>query len=159
MTQLTKQLSLEPNIEGGYYRQTWEANATVETAHGQRPLANSIFYLLTDDSPIGHFHLNHSDITHFFHKGGPIEYLLVSPSGQLQSVTMGADFAARQVLSFTCPGGWWKSSHLSDGTTYGLISEITVPAFRYEDHQMATPEIFQQLFPDLLEACQKYILK
>jgi predicted cupin superfamily sugar epimerase len=60
-------------------------------------------------------------------------------------------------MSFTCPGGWWKSSYLPDGSTYGLISEITTPGFHEDDHRMAELEEFARQFPQLLDTCRKYI--
>lgn len=150
-------LDLQPNIEGGYYRQTYETAAVVRTGAGIRPLANTIYYLLTKDSPVGHFHLNRSDITHFFHSGGPIEYLLVSPDGDLKKVTMGCDRSRGEVLAFTCPGGWWKSSHLPPSVASGLISEMTAPGFRNEDHEMAVLKRFTKRFPHLVELCKEFI--
>ncbi len=155
---IAKVLDLQQNIEGGYYRQTYESVNQVQTKHGQRSLANTIYYLLTADSPIGHFHLNRSDITHFFHSGGPIEYLLVSPDGKLETITMGRNHKRGEVLSFTCPAGWWKSSHLSEGVKLGLISEITTPGFCTEDLEIADLEGFVMRFPNLLETCKDYIL-
>ncbi|WP_324290231.1 cupin domain-containing protein [Streptomyces antarcticus] len=36
----------------------------------------SIHYLLTHWSPVGHWHLNRSDILHFHHHGEPVTYHL-----------------------------------------------------------------------------------
>lgn len=154
---ITAALDLQQNIEGGYYRQTYQSVAQIRTKHGLRSLANTIYYLLTADSPIGHFHLNRSDITHFFHFGGPIEYLLVSPDGDLQRITMGKNRKRGEVLSFTCPAGWWKSSHLSEGVNRGLISELTSPGFCKQDHEIADLKEFAMRFPHLFDTCRDYI--
>lgn len=132
-------LALEPNPEGGWFRQTYESSAEVETDGGARPLVNSIYYLLTAASPVGHLHRNRSAITHFHHDGGPATYLLIAPDGGLHEVVLGPDPAAGHVVSFTAPGGWWKASHvLAPGATDCLISEVVSPGFRYDDHEMAT---------------------
>jgi predicted cupin superfamily sugar epimerase len=144
-------LRLEPNIEGGYYRQTYESNDVVITERGPRPFLNTIYYLLTKESPIGHLHRNQSDITHFHHHGGPATYVLISPAGAWSEVVLGDDLAAGQVISFTAPGGWWKASHiLARSATNCLISEATSPGFRYDDHEMATPERIAAEHPALL---------
>src|SRR5690349_17735754 len=91
--EMIKALSLEPHIEGGFFRRTYQSadENTVVTAGGQRLCMTSIFYLLTQDSPIGHFHLNQSDIVHYYHVGDPIRYTLIFPDGTLKTIVMGHD--------------------------------------------------------------------
>jgi len=152
-------LGLEPNLEGGYYRQTFESSSTVATAAGERPLLNTIYYLLTAGSPVGHLHRNRSDITHLHHHGGPATYLLVSPAGELREVVLGPDLDAGQVVSFTAPGGWWKTSHvLAPGATACLISEVVAPGFRYEDHEMASVTGVAAAHAELLDRLRPFIL-
>ena len=159
MMDLVSRLGLEPNLEGGFYRQTYESATTVMTEAGERPLMNSIYYLLTAASPVGHLHRNRSAITHFHHLGGPATYLLVSGDGELSEVVLGADLRAGQVPSFTVPGGWWKASHvLAPAATDCLISEAVAPGFRYDDHEMATLDGIARSHPLLLDALRPYLL-
>jgi predicted cupin superfamily sugar epimerase len=153
-----KGLQLEPHIEGGYYRQTFDATQQLATPSGKRSLMNTIYYLLTEDSPIGHFHRNSSDITHFYHAGGPVNYVLISPQGELSKNVLGPDLGAGQVIAFTTPGQWWKSSHLPAGVSQCLISEVTAPGFDYADHELATVALFKTKFPDLVEGVRGFIL-
>ena len=55
-----RELQLESHVEGGYFRRTFQADhrARVETETGPRYTLTSIYYLLTHDSRIGHWHLN-----------------------------------------------------------------------------------------------------
>jgi predicted cupin superfamily sugar epimerase len=146
---LVARLGLAPHVEGGYFRELWAASGRVDTAAGPRPLASTIYYLLTSEAPLGRFHRNTSDITHLLHTGGPIVYSLISPEGAWKEVVLGRDPGAGQVLRFTCPGGWWKSSQLPVGALTGLISEIVAPGFDYADHQIADDALFTRLFPRL----------
>lgn len=157
MDSLVSALGLEPNIEGGYSRQTFESAACVAVEGRSRPLMNTIYYLLTKDSPIGYFHRNRHDITHFHHLGGPARYLLISPAGELEEVALGADLASGQCLSFTAPGGCWKSSQLAPGAESCLISEAVSPGFDYADHEMASLAGFAADFPHLLERVKDYV--
>ena len=70
----------------------------------------SLFYLLAAQSPIGPFHVNRSDIVHYFHSGDTITYYLVHPDGELEMVLMGNDSRAGQRLLMTVPGTVWRAS-------------------------------------------------
>jgi len=153
-----ERLDLEPNLEGGYYRQTYESEATVETPDGRRPLLNSIFYLLTAESPLGHLHRNRSAITHFHHHGGPATYVLVSPDAEVRHIVLGPDLSAGHLVSFTVPGWWWKASYIDEGSDECLISEAVTPGFRYDDHEMATVESIAVEHPGLVDSLRPYIL-
>ncbi|PRY40486.1 cupin domain-containing protein [Umezawaea tangerina] len=133
---LVELLDLESHVEGGYYRQIYTSPDTVGTPGGTRVRANSIYYLLDRQSPIGRLHSNVSDITHFLHSGGPVRYQVVSPEGELRDVLLGYDVAAGQRPVFTCPGGWWKTSSLPEGVSHGLISEIVAPGFDFADQRL-----------------------
>lgn len=59
----------------------------ITTVGGPRYSMSSIYYLLTTDSSIGQFHLNRSDIMHYYHLGDAIQYSLISPDGTLKTVS------------------------------------------------------------------------
>lgn len=144
-------LELAPHVEGGYYRETWSAAARVDTPRGPRVLANTIYYLLDLASPRGRLHRCASDITHFFHAGGPIRYSLIDPEGGWHELDLGPHPSAGQRLAFTCPGGWWKASHLLPGAHHGLVSEVVAPGFDFADHELARRDRMDALHPHLRE--------
>lgn len=136
ISQLIKQLDLEEHIEGGYYKRSYCAKALVNEGTGQS-LASSIYYLLTNKNSVGHFHKNKSDILHFHHGVGVIRYYLVSEQGQLSMVDMGSDLDKGQQLQLVVPAGVWKASELIEGDM-GLVSEVVIPEFRFEDMVLAS---------------------
>lgn len=147
-------LGLEKHREGGYFKRTFEAlhRPEIDTEVGRRLTMTSIYYLLTSDSPIGHFHKNQSDILHFFHEGDAIEYFLLKPDGQLFTVTLGSDLDAGQQLQLAVPGGWWKASRLRTDTDkitqgFGLISEAVSPGFDYKDMELGSRASMLKTFP------------
>ena len=146
--QLIATLNLEQHVEGGYFKRTFQADhrAKIETNNGQRYTLTSIYYLLTAQSPIGHWHLNKSDIIHFFHLGDPIDYYLIGPDGQLKTVTLGPNPLLGHQLQMTVTGGTWKASRLT-GDNYGLISEAVAPGFEYQDMTLGKREQLVKLFP------------
>lgn len=155
-------LDLEQHVEGGYYRRTFQADdrEPIMTRDGERYLMTSIHYLLTDASPVGHFHLNRSDIVHYYHLGDPIEYFLLHSDGELERVVMGPDVAEGQRLQLTVRGGIWKASRLLPGAHgYGLISEAVSPGFDFADMTLGEQAELTGKFPQhgaLIEALTRH---
>ncbi len=147
--QLIQMLHLEAHVEGGFYRRTFEAShrEKIDTTRGERFTLSSIFYLLTADSPTGHWHLNQSDIVHYFHLGDPISYQLIHPDGQLENVIMGPELDKDHKLQLTVHGGTWKASHLAAGD-YGLISEAVAPGFDFADMTLGDTDELLEAFPE-----------
>ena len=148
---LIEALGLQGHVEGGFFRRTFEARDTarIETDAGERFAMTSIYYLLTAEGPVGHFHRNRSSIVHYFHLGDPIDYFLIHPDGRLETVTMGPDPTRGQRLQLTVPGGIWKASRLqADGRLgYGLISEAVSPGFDYADMTLGDTASLLRTFP------------
>jgi predicted cupin superfamily sugar epimerase len=160
--ELIEALGLEGHVEGGFFRRTYAADdqPRVSTEGGERFSMTSIFYLLTRDGPIGHFHRNRSDIVHYFQLGDPIDYFLIHPDGRLETVTMGPDPRRGHRLQLTVPGGLWKASRLHTGGAhgYGLISEAVSPGFDYADMTLGSTSTLTAAFPEhrsLIEALSR----
>lgn len=146
--QIIEQLQLEQHLEGGYFRRTFaaEQRQKIDTPNGPRLTLSSIFYLLTDDAPKGHWHLNQSDIIHYYHAGSPITYYLIQSDGEMKIAVLGHDLGAGHLLQLVVPGGVWKASHLSAGE-YGLISEAVAPGFDFEDMTLGKKWELTEQFP------------
>lgn len=147
---IIRTLDLQPHLEGGYFRRTYQADHRdpLETRSGPRYLMTSIYYLLDQRSPVGQFHFNRSDILHYFHLGDAIEYSLIHADGSLQTLVMGADILAGQLLQLHVPGGIWKASRLLEGENeFGLISEAVSPGFDFADMEMGDRQKLTQQFP------------
>jgi len=156
--QLIEKLSLEPHIEGGYFSRTYSSDLTTHIADGSKPrrLLSSIYYMLTDDSPIGHLHKNKSDIIHYFHGGSPLTYLILHPEGNLEKRILGADLDNGQQLQLIVKGGCWKATELEAGE-FGLISEAVSPGFDYDDMELAEEATIKNQFPHLWDQVSKYV--
>jgi predicted cupin superfamily sugar epimerase len=156
--QLIEKLSLTPHIEGGYFARTYCSELKTGMATGLKPrcLLSSIFYMLTDDSPIGHLHKNKSDIIHYFHGGSPLTYLIVHPDGHLETKVLGTDLDGGQQLQLLVRGGCWKASELKAGE-FGLISEAVSPGFEYDDMELAKEQAIKSQFPQLWDRLSKYV--
>ncbi len=151
---LIEKLNLEAHIEGGYFTRTYQS--TIQ--NGARPLMTSIFYMLTSERPIGHFHKNKSDIMHYFHLGSPMTYWTISPEGQLEKFILGSDLSQGHSLQLLVKSGYWKASVLEQGE-FGLLSEAVAPGFDYNDMTIATPDVLQTQFPHLWELVGQFVAK
>lgn len=156
-TDIIEQLDLTKHREGGYFRRTYESDRIITINNSTRHIMTSIFYLLTDDSPVGHFHLNKSDVIHYFQSGSPITYLIISPQGELSKVILGPDLTKGHALQLTVKGGCWKASILDPQGEYGLISEAVAPGFDYADAAMATKVEMREAFPHIWGQIETYI--
>jgi uncharacterized protein len=156
--QIIEILSLTPHIEGGYFSRTYRSdlNTSVPYDTRQRCLLSSIYYLLTDDSPVGYLHKNKSDIIHFFQSGFPLIYTIISPDGVLEKKILGADLDKGQQLQLIVRGGCWKATELRAGE-FGLVSEAVSPGFEYEDMELAEEKAIRNLFPHLWDQISKYV--
>jgi predicted cupin superfamily sugar epimerase len=152
--QLIKKYQLEPHIEGGYFHRSYASSLNTHSNGQSRSLLSSIFYMLTDDSPIGYFHRNQSDIIHYWHGGEALRYWLIDPQGKLSSPTLGP--GEEQQLQLLVPGGYWKATELEQGE-YGLLSEAVCPGFDYDDMQLATAMQMQADFPALFDQLRRLI--
>jgi predicted cupin superfamily sugar epimerase len=158
--QLIACLGLEPHDEGGYFRQMYQSHTQISLSEREgvvRPLLNTIYYLLTRDNPVGHFHSNASDIVHFFHAGSPLTYLIISPKGELTKRVLGPDVVNGHELQLTVPGGAWKATVLLEGD-FGLVSEAVAPGFDYRDRRIATKEELQTRFSAVWNQVAPYVL-
>ncbi len=158
--ELIEHFSLVEHIEGGYFSETYRSTYSVETERegNNRNVLTSIYYLLTDDRPIDHFHKNQSDIMHYFHCGSPITYLILDTSGKLNKVKLGLDIAQGEQPQLLVPGGYWKAAVLESGE-FGFLGEAVAPGFDYRDMEIATVAKFQEHFPNIWQELVPYIRK
>ncbi len=158
--QLLNQLGLEPHpLESGYFRRTYESRQTMELVQGQeRFLGTSIYYCLTTDSPINFFHRNRSDILHFYHLGGVLEYTTLTDQGALNVCRLGNDVMQGEMLQLLVPGHVWKAARLVQGD-FALISEVVIPGFEYKDNEIASFDVIRSLVADDVYGRLKPLIK
>lgn len=141
-------LKLEPlEPEGGYFRQTYQAAATVETPKGGRPIATCIYYLVTPDS-FSKFHsLKSTEIYHYY-MGDPLTLVLLHADGTAQKIVLGSDLAAGQVPQAIVPAGVWQGSFLEQPAAgFSLVGATCFPGFEPADFTLGTREEMLAKFP------------
>lgn len=120
---LAAALDLAPHPEGGWYRRTWTSSVTVDTAHGARPSATAILYLLDG---VSRRHRVRSAELWCRHSGSAV---LLSVGGSEHRLDPGHP----QVL---VPGGTWQSARLL-GPDPALVTCVVSPGFDFADFELA----------------------
>ena len=135
--ELIKALDLAPHPEGGWYRETWRA----EAADGERAAASAVLYIL---EPGQRSHWNRVDAHEIWlwHSGDPID-VSVAPSddGPSRIVRLGGRVTEGEQPQLIIPAGQWQSANPAPGGTagYTLISCIVAPAFEFGGFELAPP--------------------
>lgn len=126
-------LDLQPHPEGGWYRETWRA----EAPEGQRPAGTAIYYLL-DVGEHSHWHrVDAAEIWHWY-AGSPLS-LTVSPDGHdAEAWVLGPEIMAGQLPQRVVSPGWWQTATSLGGWT--LVGCTVSPGFEFEGFEMAPPD-------------------
>ncbi|MCJ1470025.1 hypothetical protein MMC07_008670 [Pseudocyphellaria aurata] len=184
---LIKRLGLIPHVEGGYFVETdrdllqvpnpfllqdqghpqpapsnqWQQPEEEPNGHDStRSASTSIHYLLTPDSPKGHFHRNKGRTVHTLHQGRG-RYVIIhadevkkGEKARIETFIVGHNIENGEKLQWVVEGGKYKASFLlpADEDTVTseklLISETVVPGFEYRDHNFMTADTLKGLVSD-----------
>lgn len=101
------------------------------------PACNAIYYLLEPSRPINAWHWLASDDTHVLIDGGPVEYVVVGPDGQV-STTVVSRLAQPMI---TVPGGSHKALRLVDPDGFALMGSVVAPAWTPQGTVIGPPTI------------------
>jgi len=132
--QLIAHLQLAQHPEGGWYRETWRADAQ----DGQRASATLIHFLL-EAGQHSHWHTVDAAEIWLWHAGNPLELGTAPPGGEAaQNIILGPDLleghAAQHVIA---PGHWQAARPLSGPYDYTLVSCAVSPGFEFSGFTLA----------------------
>lgn len=136
---LAEQLDLAPHPEGGWFRETWRSQFSVEPAGypGPRSMATAIYFLLHPGEE-SRWHCARSDELWLWHSGGALT-LRLGGSGPRPAATvertLGPDVAAGQSPQLLVPGGVWQAAQPADDEPV-LVTCVVTPGFDYADFRM-----------------------
>lgn len=132
--EIIEKLGLQPHPEGGWYRQTWMA----EAPWGTRPSGTAILFLLAEGER-SHWHRVDADEIWLWHAGAPL-ILSVSPdaAGPARALRLGGDVPGGESPQIVVPAGQWQAAR-SLGA-YTLVSCTVSPGFRFGGFELAPPD-------------------
>ena len=122
-------LDLAPHPEGGWYRQTWVA----EAPEGARPAGTAILFLLARGER-SHWHRVDAAEIWLWHAGAPLVLSRVATAdGPARDVTLGEGLAFQAVVE---PHHWQAARTTGD---WSLVSCTVSPGFRFDGFELAPP--------------------
>lgn len=130
---LIRALDLEPHPEGGWYRETWRAEAPA----GERASATAILFLLQDGQR-SHWHKVDATELWLFHAGSALRLeIAAQDEGPVRSVRLGCDVHAGDHPQVRIGAGEWQAAIADRG--WALVSCIVSPAFQFDGFTLAPP--------------------
>ncbi|MBN9889074.1 cupin domain-containing protein [Salipiger abyssi] len=126
-------LELSPHPEGGYYRQTWVA----EAPEGARPAGTCIYFLLKAGER-SHWHRVDAAEIWLWHAGAPL-VLSMAPDadGPRRDLMLGPDLASGARPQLVVPVHHWQAARSTGEWT--LVSCTVSPGFRFDGFTLAEP--------------------
>jgi predicted cupin superfamily sugar epimerase len=127
--ELIARLALAPHPEGGWYRETWRA----EAVDGERAAGTSILFLL-DAGQRSHWHRVDASELWIFQAGTPLA-LSTADGAHISSVRLGVDVVAGDRPQHVVQPHQWQAAQAGAG--WCLVACVVVPAFRFEGFELA----------------------
>jgi predicted cupin superfamily sugar epimerase len=128
---LIETLRLQPHPEGGWYRETWRADA----GGGTRGSATAIYFLL-EKGQSSHWHRVDAQEMWLWHAGHPIS-LSTAPTdaGPIARLKLGPDVLDGQMPQHLIQTGDWQAAAADIG--WALMTCVVSPAFSFEGFTLA----------------------
>lgn len=138
---LIKTLNLQPHPEGGFYRETFRSELSVETQGGPRSAGTAILYLL-EGHDVSRFHRIDADELWFFHKGGPLLIHTLKDDATVQTQHLSSENPQAKVMA-----GEWFGAELADSGDYCLVSCTVMPGFEFAGFELACKDTLLARWP------------
>lgn len=142
-------LKLAPHPEGGWFREVYRAALQVEVPwSAEKRSASTSIYFLLESADFSSFHRINSDEVWHFYDGEALEIFWFDTSGKLNSILLGRNPEAGELLQFAMPAGCWFAARVKDPGTFSLVGCAVSPGFDFRDFEMAERHKLISLYPE-----------
>ena len=128
---IIERLALEPHPEGGWFRETWRA----EARRGERASGTAIYFLLEQGQASAWHRIDADEIWHYY-AGAALE-LRVHRSPRTQTWQLGPGLESGERPQRRVPAHAWQSAR-SLGE-WSLVGCTVSPAFEFEHFELPGP--------------------
>lgn len=125
-------LQLKPHPEGGHYREVWRDRPE----DGGRGAASTVLFLLGAGER-SHWHRVDAPEIWIWQAGAPLLLGLCDAAGKRQTIKLGPDAGSGEVFQGVVSPYVWQEA-VSTGA-WTLVSCVVVPAFQFENFELAPP--------------------
>ncbi len=132
---------MERHVEGGFFSEVY----TAPFAHGHRPLAGSIFYLL-DAGEVSRFHQIDCDEIWYFHEGCGMKITVLS-GGEKRVYLLGGNVGEGERASVVIPKGCMFAAENLKRDGFSFVSCITVPKFAHSGYRLIGAAELKEKYP------------
>jgi predicted cupin superfamily sugar epimerase len=135
-----RQLELAPHPEGGWFRETWRSNLTLDQAtlptdyDGPRSAGTAILFALMPGQQSA-WHTVRSAELWLFHRGSSVTLEFGPDPDTAGTLLLGADIEAGQHPQVIVPAGHWQRAR-PNGSEPSLVSCVVVPGFDFADFRL-----------------------
>jgi predicted cupin superfamily sugar epimerase len=142
VTEIVAHFQMQPHPEGGYYKESYRSNESIERAAlpirfaGDRNFATAIYFLL-EQGNFSAFHKIQSDETWHFYAGQCLEIFVLQENQDLQIIRLGSNIHAGEIFQATVPAGAWFASRPAKETKFSLVGCTVSPGFDFQDFELA----------------------
>lgn len=152
-SRLAKKLGLEKHPEGGYFRQTYRSETTIdiEGYEGSRSIATAIYYMLAGDD-FSAFHRIKSDEIWHYYAGGTVTLYAIDKDGRLSKTKIGRKGEFQVVIK----AGTWFAAALDSNRSYCLLGCTVSPGFDYRDWELGKRDDLVKMYPQHRRVIERY---
>jgi hypothetical protein len=157
-----KKLQLSEHPEGGFYKETYRADVTVdphvETKKKQqvklsknkpRSISSTIYYLLKGKQ-VSLFHKLKcaEEMWHFYTGSSMTIYLIQETTRELLALKLGDNSESGEMFQILVKRGSWFGAVVNEPSSYSLVGCTVCPAFTFEDFELANRKTLISMYPE-----------
>lgn len=147
---LIQRFDLQPHPEGGFFRETYRAAATVHRDGTTEPRSAStaIYYLLCDGAHSSWHRIRSDEVWHFY-AGSPLDVHVLDDAGRLVTHRLGDALAhPGTVFQAVVPAGLWFAAECEDPASFALVGCTVAPGFEFSEFELADARALQDQWPE-----------
>jgi predicted cupin superfamily sugar epimerase len=149
-------LGLTPHPEGGFFRETFRAPASVQAPFGgQARAASTAIYFLLRAGDFSAFHVVRSDEVWHHYLGASLELHTIDLAGQHERVELGADLVNGELPQWVVPAGVFQAARVI-GDGFALVGCTVAPGFDFADFSMPSRSELALRFPSLRDVIEPF---
>ena len=149
--QIIETLGLLPHPEGGFYKETYRSELTLEGK--ERQLLTSIYFLLTSEN-VSRLHRIKSDELWYFHAGSPLIVHTLCERGHQQH-HLGLDLSKGQQPFLWIPKNTIFGSTVLENDGFSLVSCAVAPGFDFRDFELFDRQTLLEAYPEYREIVER----